>query len=61
MITQTTFTNGIMVAMAVMAMIVIADPLEKQKNKVLYFTLMIVGSIIVGAVFMYLSRTFPSS
>jgi hypothetical protein len=60
MITQTTFTNAILVAISVMALIVTADPPEKQKHKITYFIVMIVGSIFIGGLFMLLTNTFPS-
>jgi len=58
--TQTTFTNGILVAMAVMALIVTADPLEKQENKILYFVILIIGGVFIGGLFMWLTNTLPS-
>jgi hypothetical protein len=60
MYTQTTFTNGILVAMAVMALIVTADPLEKQENKILYFVILIIGGVFIGGLFMWLTNTLPS-
>jgi len=46
--------------MAVMALIVTADPLEKQENKILYFVILIIGGVFIGGLFMWLTNTLPS-
>jgi hypothetical protein len=43
-----------------MALIVTADPLEKQKNKTLYFAILIFGGVVSGGLFMLLTNTLPS-
>jgi len=60
MITQTTYTNGILIALATMALVLTIDPYEKQEHKILYFIVLFVGGIIVGAIFMYTTSNLPS-
>jgi prolipoprotein diacylglyceryltransferase len=60
MLTQTTYTNGILVALATMALVLTIDPYENQKNKILYFIMLIVGGIVIGAIFMFTTSELPS-
>jgi hypothetical protein len=59
MITQTTFTNGILVAITVMGLALTADPFEKQDNKLLYLIVISTGGIICGTIAMLLIGNFP--
>jgi len=59
MLTQTTYTNGILVALATMALVLTIDPYEKQKHKILYFIVLLVGGIGIGAIFMFTTCGLP--
>jgi hypothetical protein len=42
-----------------MAMVLTIDPYEKQTHKILYFIVLFVGGVIIGAMFMYMTSSLP--